>query len=154
MTKSGEKYHFKGTRKGFNGYPNDEKTACSMCKERTKQILTLSGSSSSAQSQTILGFQSASEDYHAEECLVCRNYRRGKDRKTICKICESEERTIIWARSRESTRENTRRGWMVWVKERSKIKSFEKAKRVKIQFQVDLNEMKMVFFLGFPCSYH
>ena len=56
-TKFGEKCRFDGTRKGFNDFPNFEKKACPMCKERTKEILNSSGSSSSTQSATILGFE-------------------------------------------------------------------------------------------------
>ena len=99
VTKYRKKYHFEKTRDGLKGYQNFERKACTLCQQRTKEILTLSASSGSR-----LGFQSSSEEHHAEECLVYRNDRRSKTKRMICKICEREEITLIWVRNRESPR--------------------------------------------------
>ena len=101
VTKCGEKYHFEKTCNGLNGYQSFKKKARRMCRQRTEEILTLSACSGSVQSQTTLGFQMSKDEYHAEECLVYRNDKRSKDERMICMICD---RTIIWARNRESAR--------------------------------------------------
>ena len=111
-----------------------KKKARRMCQQRTQEILTLSASSGSAQSQTILGFQSSNEVRHAEEFLVYRNSERGKDRIMICKICESEERTIIWARE-EKVEEDE------WLE--SKTKSFEVAMK---EIKTDQGQRRSWFY--------
>ena len=69
-----------------------------------------------------MGFEAHGEFHHEEGRMVYRNQKKGKDRNTMCKLCENEERMPIWARTRESTRESNQEGWMAWVKETEQSK--------------------------------
>jgi hypothetical protein len=83
-TKSGEKYHFKGTRSGLNGYPNSEKKPRITCQGSTERIIDLTEGVRSDISATILGFEVRGEYYHDEDCTVFQTQRSGKDRKAMC----------------------------------------------------------------------
>ena len=69
-----------------------QRTACHVCHQRTRDVLSLSASASSGQSLPALMFSNARSEYNSEERSHLRNRkRRSKERKLICKICESEE---------------------------------------------------------------
>ena len=110
-TKFGEKYHFDKFCKGFNGNANFEWKACATCKSKTEKVLDLSesGSSSSTEARVTddtLGFEVRGSDYHVEDCTVSRTLAKGsKDKKTMRQLCGKEERLLLWARNRVSTRE-------------------------------------------------
>ena len=110
-TKYGEKYHFEQFCKGFNGNQSFEWKSCMTCKPRTKKILDLSDSGSSSSTEVretgdTLVFEVRGPDYHAEDCTVRRTLAKGNtDKKTVCHFCAKEERMLIWARNRASTRE-------------------------------------------------
>jgi hypothetical protein len=100
VTKSGEKYHLSQGRKTLRGYRSYERKACEVCKERTQRTLTFNPNGRRPQSATELGFIHENEEYHDEGCTRLTSQRR-KGKRPICKICEDEEFTLLWARNRQ-----------------------------------------------------
>ena len=96
VTKSGEKYHLSQGCDTLRGYRSYERKACEVCKQRTEQILTISTYGSPPQSETELTFVHENEVYHDKDCVRMRTTRR-KQSRPICLVCESEERTLLYA---------------------------------------------------------
>jgi hypothetical protein len=82
-----------------------------ICKSKTERVLDLSesGSSSSTEAKVTddtLGFEVRGPEYHDEDCSVYRTLAKGnKDKKTMCQFRAREERMLVWARTKVSTRE-------------------------------------------------
>ena len=108
MTKGGEKYHLDQGRNTFKGYTSYGKTPCNFCKDRTKQILVFRVSQPTPQSETELAFVRDNDEYHHEGCLHWRNHRRFKGTRPVRKVCKDEERLMIYARNRSSTKGQSR----------------------------------------------
>ena len=105
MTKSGEKYHLSQGCDTLREYRSYERKACEVCRQRTEQILTISTYGSPPQSETELTFVHENEVYHDKDCVRMRNTRR-KGSRPICLVCESEERTLLYASNRAQTGRN------------------------------------------------
>ena len=102
VTKSGEKYHLSQGCDTLRGYRSYERKACEVCKQRTEQILTISTYGSPPQRETELTFVHENELYHDKDCVRMRHIRR-KGNRPIFLACESEERTLLYARNRAQT---------------------------------------------------
>ena len=99
VTKSGEKYHLSQGCKTLRGHRSYERKACETCRERSQRILTISAYGSPNQKETEIMFVRDNELYHDKECTRMRSIRR-KGTRPICLACESEERTLLYARNR------------------------------------------------------
>ena len=104
ISRSGEKYHFDTTCKGFNGQPNFEKNPCPQCQQRSQQILEAiilhrGGASSSRAPNNELGFEDDGSSYHEANCVAFRRYK-AKDKRTVCYYCLNDERLLQHARNR------------------------------------------------------
>ena len=107
VTKSGEKYHLSRRCDTLKAYRSYERRACEFCKERTRQILTLNPNGRQSQSESELTFIHENEEYHHQGCTRLQGYRR-KGTRPICKVCEDEELTLLWARNRTHKHEKER----------------------------------------------
>ena len=101
-----KKYHLSQGCDTLRGCRSYERKACEVCKQRTEQILTISTYGSPPQSETELTFVHENEVYHDKDCVRMRNTRR-KGSRPICLVCESEERTLLYARNRTHRSEET-----------------------------------------------
>ena len=105
ITKAAEKYHLsQGCKSSY------ERKACNNCQERTTQTLTFNEGAPRTQSRTLIGFIKHEELYHDESCIRYRNQRRNMEQRPVCKVCEDEERTTLWARNRQPTGRESKRG--------------------------------------------
>jgi hypothetical protein len=99
VTKYGEKYHLNSRCTSILNYQKFEKIPCYQCRERAEDQVSINRNGTMSTSESEVGFVKGTEVYHHIECDRYL-YGRVRSKRSMCKICEDEERLLVWARNR------------------------------------------------------
>ena len=99
VTRYGEKYHLNSRCSSILNYQRFEKIPCNQCRERAEDQVSINRNGRMSNAESEVGFVKGTEVYHH---IGCTTYLGGRvrDKRTMCKFCEDEERLLVWARNR------------------------------------------------------